>query len=164
MAEININIIISVLFMLAGVAGIFVSGLPGTILVFIGIAYYSWTTNFTIISIRLLILFGILTIISMALDYLSAIISVKRLGITQKGMWGMILGGVLGFFIFNVLGMVAGQFLGIVAGELISGKKLWSSIKAGGISIIGYFAGMVINIITVAVMLGYLIYRVLSIG
>lgn len=117
MTDINIHIIISVLFMLAGVAGIFVSGLPGTIFVFVGIAYYSWTTNFTIISIRLLILFGILTVISMALDYLSAIISVKRLGITQKGMWGMILGGILGFLILNVVGMVAGQFLGVVVGD-----------------------------------------------
>jgi len=158
----NINFIISVLLMLAGVAGIFISGLPGTILVFSGIAYYSWTINFSIISVNMLILFGILTVISMALDYLSSLISVKKLGISQKGMWGMILGGILGFFIFNVIGMVLGQFLGIVIGELASGKKLFFSVKAGGISILGYFAGIAINIITAAIMLGYFIYSLIK--
>ena len=158
----DINLIISVLLMLAGVAGIFISGLPGTILVFAGIAYYSWTTNFTIISINMLIFFGTLSIIGIALDFLSSIISVKKLGISQKGVWGMILGGILGFFVFNVVGMVVGQFLGVVAGEYVSGKKLFSSVKAGGISILGYFAGIVINIISVAIMLGYFIYRLVK--
>ena len=154
----DINLIISILLMIAGVAGIFISGLPGTILVFAGIAFYSWSTNFTILTLNVLIIFGILTIVSIALDYLSSIISVKKLGISKKGMWGMILGGILGFFVFNIVGLVIGQFLGVVAGELASGKKLLSSIKAGGISILGYFAGIIINIITVAIMMGYFFY------
>lgn len=157
----DINLIISILLMIAGIAGIFISGLPGTILVFSGIAYYSWTTDFTVLSLTTVIVFAILTLVSMGLDYLSSFISVKRIGISQKGMWGMILGGILGFFIFNVVGLVIGQFLGVVVGELASGKKLFSSIKAGGISILGYFAGIVINIITVAIMLGYFLYSLI---
>ncbi len=151
----------SVLLMIMGVIGIFVSFLPGTILVLAGMLLYAWKTGFTIISVGAIIVFGLLTLAGILFDYAASFISAKRFKLSKQGFAGMIIGGMIGFLILNLPGILVGQFLGILGGELFSGKDFWSSLKAGGVSIIGYFLSTAVNFLVALTMVIYFTVKVL---
>ncbi|KAB3533095.1 DUF456 domain-containing protein [Alkaliphilus serpentinus] len=125
---------------------------------------YGWSTDFVIISIRTIIIFGILTLFAILSEYLASLFTAKKFNISKKGLWGLFMGGILGFFIFNVIGMILGQFIGVFIGEVLSGKKLLSALKAGSGAFIGYVIGMIINFTVVLSMVGYFIIVLLRGG
>ncbi len=159
--KMNLYLIFSIVLIILGIVGIFTAFLPGTILVLTGIIIYGWATDFTIISIRIIIVFGFLTLAGILFDYLASFVSAKRYNISPKGIWGMVIGGIVGFFILNIVGIIIGQFIGILSGELLSGKNITSSLKSGTASLVGYFLSVMVNIIIVGIMVGYFSIKVL---
>ncbi|WP_026477728.1 DUF456 domain-containing protein [Alkaliphilus transvaalensis] len=157
-------LLISGIIIVLGIVGIFTAFLPGTLLVLAGIIFYGWSTDFTVISIKMIIFFGFLTLAGILFDYLASFISAKRYNISTKGIWGMLLGGVAGFFILSVIGMIIGQFIGILVGEILAGKNFKNSIKSGTASLVGYLLSTVVNIIIVGIMLGYFLFRLVARG
>lgn len=156
----EVYFIISLILIIIGILGIFVPGLPGPILVMVGIFFYSFVTNFTIITIKWIIIFALLTLTTIVLDYISSLISAKKFGVSKLGIAGMIIGGIIGFITLNVIGLLAGQFLGIILGEILSGKNWLASIKSGGAGIIGYILGIAANTIIVGIMVSIFIYKI----
>lgn len=154
-------LLISVFLMILGLIGVFTAILPGTILVLAGIVLYGWGTGFTVISLKTLVLFGLLTLTGIIFDYAASFISAKKFKLSKAGFWGMILGGLIGFFVLSLVGLIVGQFLGILFGELFAGKGLWASLKAGGASIVGYLLSTMVNFLIAIVMVGYFTIKVL---
>ncbi|GAB6087382.1 DUF456 domain-containing protein [Alkaliphilus crotonatoxidans] len=157
----NIYLIISVILMILGVMGVFLSFLPGTLLVLAGMLFYGWGTNFQVITVNAILVFGLLTILGILFDYGASLISAKRFKLSKQGFWGMIIGGIVGFFIFNLVGVLLGQFLGILVGELFSGKNFWNSLKAGGAGIAGYLLSTMVNFLLAITMIAYFTLKVL---
>lgn len=157
----NFYTTISITLIVLGLVGVFIPALPGVPLVMVGIFLYAYITNFTIISIQLIIIFSLLTVISIFLDYLTTIFIAKKYNISRSNIIGMMISGLIGFLVLNVVGLVIGQAIGIVIFELISGEDWVNSIRKGGLSFLGFFINVAIKVFIVSIMVGVFAYKVI---
>jgi len=138
--------------MLVGLAGCILPMLPGTPLVFAGIYIYAWLTGFTIISRNLIIIFLILTVVSVVIEYISSSIGSKKFGASKLGFLGAFVGAIIGVF-FVPWGLILGPLCGALIGELIIGKKIKEAFRAGGGAVLGFFGGTFLKIVASFVMI-----------
>ena len=147
--------------MVVGLAGCVLPMLPGTPLVFIGIYVYAWLTGFTIISRNLIIIFLILTVISVVIEYISSSIGSKKFGASKLGFIGAFAGAVVGIF-FAPWGLILGPLLGALIGELITGKEIKKALRSGTGAVIGFFGGTFLKIVISFVMIAFFTMRLIQ--
>jgi uncharacterized protein YqgC (DUF456 family) len=151
-------LVISYIIMFIGVLGCVLPYLPGTPLVFAGIFLYAWKTQFTIISHNLLIIFLIVTTITVLLDYIVGSIGAKKFGASKLGTFGAFFGAIIGIF-FAPWGVIIGPPLGAFIGELITGKKPKDAMRASGGAILGIFGGSLTKVVASFIMIGFFTAR-----
>ena len=149
------------LIMLVGLAGCILPMLPGTPLVFAGIYIYAWLTGFTIISRNLIIVFLILTVMSVVIEYISSSIGSKKFGASKLGFLGAFIGAVIGVF-FVPWGLIIGPLLGALIGELIVGKKLKEAFRSGTGAVIGFFGGTLLKTVISFAMIAFFTIQLLK--
>ena len=153
-----IFIVILILF-IVGLIGSVLPTLPGPPLVFLGILVYAVYDGFEKIGWGWLVIFFVVTLLTLILDYLAAAIGTKKAGASQLAAVGSVIGGFLGLIMFNILGLILGTFLGAVMAELVFNQKPGKlALKAGMGSLIGFLAGTVVKFfIAVAMILLFLL-------
>jgi uncharacterized protein YqgC (DUF456 family) len=149
------------LLMLVGLAGCILPMLPGTPLVFAGIYIYAWLTGFTVISRNLILIFLILTVISVVIEYVSSSIGSKKLGASKLGFIGAFIGAVIGVF-FVPWGLILGPLAGALTGELIIGKNIKEAVRSGTGAVIGFFGGTLLKIAISFIMIAFFTIRLLQ--
>lgn len=155
-------LIISSIIILVGLVGIFVPVLPGTWLVFAGTVLYAWVTNFEVISIGYLILFGALAALAWGIDYIASLLTAKKYGTSKYGLIGSVVLGIIGLIIFSIPGLIIGQLLGVILGELYFGKEMRSAIKSGMAVFIGYLLGNTAKVLLCSIIVVIFYLKVLS--
>ena len=115
--------VLAAVLVLVGLAGIVLPALPGLPLVFAGMLVAAWAGGFQQIGIPVLVVLGVLTLLSMAVDFWAAAHGAKRVGASRLALAGAVLGTLVGLFL-GPLGLFAGPFLGAMAGELLHGRRL----------------------------------------
>src|SRR5690554_3796035 len=110
-------LIISLLFVLAGVAGSVLPALPGPPLSWIGLLILYTTPNMDFDYWILGITF-IITLIITILDYVIPAQGTKRFGGSKYGVWGTNIGLIAGLF-FPPIGFIIGPFAGAFIGEIL---------------------------------------------
>lgn len=115
--------VLGAILVLIGLAGIVLPALPGLPLVFAGMVLAAWAEHFTRIGIGTLVALGVLTLLSVAVDFWAAALGAKRVGASRLAIAGAIIGTVAGLF-FGIVGVFIGPFCGAVAGELMHGRRL----------------------------------------
>jgi uncharacterized protein YqgC (DUF456 family) len=115
--------VLGAILVLIGLAGIVLPALPGLPLVFAGMVLAAWAEHFTRIGIATLVALGVLTLLSLAVDFWAAALGAKRVGASRLAIAGAIIGTVAGLF-FGIVGVFIGPFCGAVAGELMHGRRL----------------------------------------
>lgn len=113
--------LISIILIIIGIAGTILPVLPGLLLSFAGILLYKFLGN-PEFSILYVVIFGILTTISLILNYTIPIKTTAKYGGSKYGKIGGFLGTVIGLF-FPPIGFFIGMLLGVFVGELIHDKK-----------------------------------------
>ena len=145
---------LGILFILLGIAGGIIPILPGPPLSYVGLLFlhftdrYEFTTNF-------LILWGIITVVVYALDYVIPVWGTKKFGGSKRGVWGSIIGLVAGIFFFPPLGIIIGPFAGAVIAEITGGKDRSAALKAGFGSFVGFLLGTMLKLIASGMMTWY---------
>lgn len=163
--EYNINtmiieillIILSFIFVLAGIAGILLPFLPGIPLAWLGILIFGYASEFSVISFKTVLIFLFLSLAVSALDLLAPVIGAKKYKASKEGLTGAILGSVIGFLIGGPIGIVFGFCLGLIFGETYIGRE---SQEISGVlkgTIIGFLFSGLIKLALALTMLGYLI-------
>jgi len=104
-------------------------------------------------------IFGILTVASLAIDYLLPARIVKGYGATRAGVVGAFLGMLIGFVVLNFIGLLIGTFLGAVLGEMLSGKKWPEAAKAGAAGVSGNLLAMLFKLLLALGMLVYFLVK-----
>ena len=143
-------LILAFLFLLIGIIGCIVPGLPGTPIAYAGlwIAQASDRVDF---SWQFLLVWGIVVVVISVLDYVVPAWGTKRYGGTKWGVWGSTIGVFVGLF-FGAVGVILGPLVGAILGELISGKQLNQALKAGWGSFIGILCGTILKLIACGLM------------
>ena len=151
-------LILAFLFLLIGIIGCIVPGLPGTPIAYAGL-WIAQATDQVDFSWQFLLIWGIVVVIISVLDYVVPAWGTKHYGGTKWGVWGSTIGVFIGLF-FGAMGVIFGPLVGAVIGELISGKQLNDALKAGWGSFIGILFGTILKLIACGLMTVALIQAV----
>lgn len=111
-----------------GMVGCIIPGLPGTPLNYAAMLIVQWRLN-TFETYTLLI-FGILTIAVLVIDYLLPVWFAKKFGATKQGIWGSVIGMLVGIF-FTPIGMILGMLIGAIAGDILAGRTSGEATRSG---------------------------------
>ncbi|OQX92786.1 MAG: hypothetical protein B6D58_01195 [candidate division Zixibacteria bacterium 4484_95] len=155
--------ILALIVMVVGLIGIVLPVLPGVPLIFVAAFVYALLTGFKSIGGQALIILGILTIVSLVLDWLATVLGVKKMGGSKAGMIGALIGMIAGLLLPGVgfIGFIIGAFVGALVFELLVCKEPRVALRAGLGSFIGFLAGSLIKFVISVVMIGIFIWNVL---
>lgn len=133
-----------------GLLGIVLPALPGLPLVYVGMLIAAWNNGFEAIGVWTLVVLGVMTLFSFAIDIFSTAIGAKRVGASRKAVVGAVLGTLGGLF-FMPIGLFVGPFLGALAGELIHLRRLdrdglGQATKVGVATWVGIVLGVALKI------------------
>ncbi|MCP5517031.1 MAG: DUF456 family protein [Verrucomicrobiales bacterium] len=131
---------VTLLLMLVGVAGSFIPGIPGPPLVLAAAVAHKLVFGADGASVTVLVVMTLLTLLSLALDFVASLVGAKKLGATWLGMTGAVVGGVAGLFM-GLVAVIVGPFVGAVVFELLGGRKLEEAGRAGVGAMVGLLAG-----------------------
>ncbi|SHH02846.1 hypothetical protein SAMN02745221_01514 [Thermosyntropha lipolytica DSM 11003] len=122
----TVILIVVLLFMFLGLLGTFLPFLPGIPLIFVAVAAYAWYEGFNIITPRWIAFLAGLTVLSVVINYLSAVLGAKHFGSSSYGIAGAFIGAVIGLFILPPLGIFIFPWLGAAIGEYLKNKRFCS--------------------------------------
>ena len=117
--------------MLFGLLGCILPVIPGIPLIWATAFFYGLLTGFEDIGRDYLLVFGILSAISLLLDWFVGVYGAKRLGASTWGMVGAFIGMILGAIVGTLPGLIIGPLIGAIAFELWAGRKSGDAVKAG---------------------------------
>jgi len=145
--------IVAILLVLAGIAGSVLPALPGVPLVFAGLLLGAWIDHFQKVGWFTLVLLGLLTLLSFAVDFLATSMGAKRVGASKWAIAGSALGTLAGLF-FGIPGLILGPFLGAVAGELLARRGQRQAVRSGFGAWIGLLVGTAGKLALIFAMVG----------
>jgi uncharacterized protein YqgC (DUF456 family) len=145
---------------LAGLAGTILPALPGVPLVFAGMLLAAWANGFRDVSVWVIVLLGVLTLVSLAVDFFASLLGAKRAGASTKALWGAGIGTFAGLF-FGIPGLLLGPFLGAVAGEMSGGREWREASKVGFGTWLGIVVGTALKLALAFGMLGIFVLALL---
>lgn len=160
MEELTVKIIFGVI-MVIGILGVLLPVLPGLPLIF-GALLLAKILGYSSISWWLIVVFGLLSVIGMVLDYLIPMATTKKFGGSRYGLIGLTIGFVVGL-IFAPVGLfsiIVMPFLGALVGELIYDRKSHRrALKAATGSVIGYFLSLAYGLTLAFVMFAFYLFK-----
>jgi len=145
--------VLSIVLIVAGLAGIVLPALPGVPAMFAGMLIAGWIDDFQRIGWITLTVLGILTAIAVIVDFAASVLGVKRVGASRLAMWGALIGTVVGLF-FGLPGLLFGPFIGAVAGELATHGGISQAGRVGVATWLGLLFGTLAKLAIACAMLG----------
>lgn len=145
--------VVSVLLIVAGLAGTVLPALPGTALVLAGIVLGAWIDDFTRVGWVTLTVVGVLAVLSWVLEYLAGLMGAKRAGASPLALVGATVGTVAGLFM-GLVGVLVLPFVGAVVGELIARRDQMHALKVGVGTWLGLMLGMLAKVVLCLMMVG----------
>lgn len=136
-----------------GLLGTVLPVLPGLPVMFAGMLLAAWNDDFRLIGPWTLGVLGALVLVSMAVDVFSSIVGARRVGASNKALWGAAAGGLVGLF-FGLPGLLLGPFLGAVSGEIADGRDRAGAMKVGVGTWVGIAVGAALKLALAVAMLG----------
>ena len=134
---------VAALLVIVGLIGVVLPALPGLPLVFLGMLLAAWAGGFEQVGVAVLVVLGLLTLVSFAIDFWATAHGAKRVGASRKAIVGAVLGTFAGLFVFPPFGLFVGPFAGALIGELLHGRELGNAARVG----FGTWLGLVLAIV-----------------
>ncbi len=150
--------LLAIALVVVGIAGTILPALPGLPLVFAGMLLAAWAGDFQQVGVPMLVVLGLLTVFSLAVDFWATALGAKRVGASRLAIIGAMVGTLAGLF-FGPVGLLLGPFAGAIAGELIHRRSLQKhdlgqAAKIGVGTWFGILFGTVLKLALAFTMLG----------
>ncbi len=149
-----ILISLGIILTITGILGCILPFMPGPPLNYAAILLLHFTSGFQF-SNKFLIIWAIVTVAVVVLDYIIPAWGTKKFGGSKQGVWGSIIGLIAGLFFFPPFGIIIGPFAGAVVGELIAGNNSKNALKSGFGSFVGFVTGTLLKLIVSGMMTWY---------
>lgn len=146
-------LIVALLIVIAGVAGLAVPILPGAPLLFAGLLLAAWAENFAYVGIKTLAILGVLALLTYIADVWATMFGAQRFGASKRAVVGAIIGTVVGIF-FGLPGIIFGPFIGAMVGEITARRGIHDAARAGFGATIGVVIGAALKIALAFTMIG----------
>ncbi|MFT3664207.1 DUF456 domain-containing protein [Piscinibacter sp.] len=108
--------LLAISLMAAGVAGVILPVLPGTILVLAGVVVGAWIDGFAKVSGWTVGFIAVLALLAWATDFVASLLGAKKAGASPAAVAGAAIGTVLGIFT-GFVGLLFMPLAGAMAGE-----------------------------------------------
>lgn len=142
--------------MIVGLLGVVLPILPGIPLSWLGLFIYAAGTGFERISVTTVVVFFVLMLASLAIDFFAPMLGARKYKASKLGVFGAFAGITVGIF-FGIWGIIFGPFVGALLGELISGKGAKQAFGSALGTFIGMILGSLLKIVIILVMAGFFI-------
>ena len=144
-----------VVFLLVGVglAGTILPVLPGVPMIFIGLWLAAWIDGYERVGGFTMGLLGVLTLLSVIVDFAASAMGAKRVGASPRAIWGALIGSIVGIFV-GIPGLLLGPFAGAVIGELSVRGDSSQAAKVGIATWLGLLFGALAKIALSFAMIG----------
>ncbi|HEY0661792.1 MAG TPA: DUF456 domain-containing protein [Lysobacter sp.] len=141
-----------------GIVGTVLPALPGLPLVFAGMVLAAWAGDFQQVSGWVLAVLGLMTLLSLGIDFAATAMGAKRVGASKLALLGAVIGTFAGL-LFGFVGIFVGPFAGALVGELIElrgigGQQVGQAAKVGFGTWLGIVVGVVLKLGLAFAMLG----------
>jgi hypothetical protein len=130
---------------LLGLAGLVLPLLPGTPLLLGGLWLAAWLGDYAQVGIPVLLVLAVMAAAAWTLDYIAAVIGVKRVGASGKAMAGAGAGALLGVF-GGLPGLVIGPIAGAMTGEWVARRNPTQAARAGLAAGLGFLLAAVVKL------------------
>ncbi len=151
---------VAILLILCGLAGTIIPALPGIPMIFAGAWVIGYVENFEHIGFWTLVALGVLTVISIVIDWVSQSMGAERAGATKLGLTGAFLGTILGIP-FGLFGIFLFPVIGAFIGEMIGHRDMRVATKVSWATWVGMMAGIALKVAIAFIMLGVMITMLL---
>ncbi len=154
-------IVIGLILNIIGIIGVILPALPGIVLNYIALILLYIAKGEVGFSLRILIVFGILTLLVTLLDYILPLLGARKYGASRIGVWGAVIGMLVGIIFFPPFGIIFGLLIGAFLGELIAGKEQSQALRAGFATFLGSLTSMVVKLLLAIVMTVYFLIHLI---
>jgi uncharacterized protein YqgC (DUF456 family) len=145
--------VFAVLLVLIGLVGTVLPALPGIPLIFGGVLLAAWIDDFQRIGGWSLAILAILAVAGIAIDYVAAAVSARRVGASRQGIIGAALGTIAGVFT-GLWGLVFMPLVGAAIGEYLAQRDALRAGKVGVATWAGLLVGTAVKIAIAFTMVG----------
>lgn len=153
-------IVIAIVCGIVGLIGAVVPVIPGTLISYAGLLVVSFTEGSNI-GVAKLVVWGVISVAVITLDYILPAFLSKRFGGTKWGSWGATIGTLLGL-LFGPVGIILGPFMGAVVGEMLHEQlEFRDALKVGFGSMLSFLVGTLFKLIVGFVLIYYIICDIL---
>ncbi len=142
--------------LLAGLAGVVLPVLPGSLLLFGGAVLVAWAEGFTRVGWPTLVVAGLLAAAIWAVDWLASALGAKVSGASKWAVAGATVGLLVGMF-FGPAGILLGPAVGAVVLEYWKDPDFEKALKAGAGTFVGFLVGSVVKVALAFVLVGAVI-------
>ncbi len=156
-------LLLAVLLVASGIAGLLLPGIPGAPLLFLGLVLAAWAEDFAHVGVGTLSVLAVLALASYGIDILAGVLGARRFGASPRALLGAGIGAFVGLF-FGLPGVVLGPFLGACLGELTTVADLRAAGRAGIGAALGLVVGAALKIALAFIMLGIFAFMRLAGG
>ena len=144
---------VAFLLILVGVAGTIIPALPGIPMIFAGAWLIAYMEDYLYFGWGTLIALGVLTVISIIIDWVSQTMGAQKAGATNLGLTGALLGTIIGIP-FGLIGIFLFPVIGAFVGEMIGHRDMRKAGKVSWATWIGMIAGIAAKLAIAFMMIG----------
>ena len=144
---------VAFLLILVGVAGTIVPALPGIPMIFAGAWLIGYMEDYQYFGWGTLIALGVLTVISLIIDWVSQTMGAQKAGATKLGLSGAFLGTIIGIP-FGLVGIFLFPVFGAFIGEMIGHRDMRKAGKVSWATWIVMIAGIAAKLAIAFIMIG----------
>ena len=142
-----------ILMVLVGIAGIIIPGLPGVVLVYLGLFFVAWSDGFARVGWITLTVLLLIGAVAWVIDMFTTVYGARRIGASRWAALGASIGMFIGLW-FGLPGIVFGPFLGALGVELLVRKDILEAGKAGLGTWLGLLVGTALKLALIFSMIG----------
>lgn len=137
--------LLAIALIVGGLIGAVLPMLPGIPAIFGGVWLAAAVDGYHRLGTGWLLSIAAVGCLGVAMDFIAGSLGAKRIGASQRALWGASIGTVVGMF-FSLPGLILGPFVGALLGELSSGNSVLRSTHVGISTWIGLIFGTLIKI------------------
>lgn len=149
--------LLAIALIVGGLVGTIYPLLPGVPMIFIGMWVGAWVDGYERVGTYTLVLLGVLTVISIVLDFVASALGAKRVGASRKAVSMALVGSIVGIF-FGLIGLLLGPFIGAVIGELMARSDARQAMNVGIATWIGLLLGTIAKLAISLAMIGVFLF------
>jgi len=145
---------------LVGIIGMVLPLLPGTPLLFGGLWLAAFLDGYQKVGVSVVVVLAVLAVLAWVVDYVAAVLGVKRVGASGLAMAGAAAGALVGI-LGGIVGLIVGPIVGAMAGEMLARRNAGQATRVGIAAGLSFIAAVAVKLGIAASMLAVFVFAYL---